>query len=105
MLFRSRYPKRYAKAGYSTKVAESLALGTPVICNRIGGTDSDIIDGKTGFVIPDCSNDSLKRIIQKVCSITEEDYSSMRQQSINYADIHYASDTHKHNIINFIFEK
>ena len=100
-----RYPERYAKAGYSTKVAESLALGTPVICNRIGGTDGDIIDGETGFVIPDCSDDSLKRIIQKVCSITEEDYSSMRRQSINYANTRYATDTHKQNIINFIFEQ
>lgn len=40
--FLLRSSKRYAKAGFSTKFAESMCLGVPVICTKVGGADSVI---------------------------------------------------------------
>lgn len=40
--FLLRDAKRYAKAGFSTKFAESMCLGVPVICTEVGGADSVI---------------------------------------------------------------
>ena len=98
-----RYPARYAKAGYSTKVAESLTLGTPVICNKIGGTDSEITDGKTGFIISDCEEETLVSVIKKVCALPQDIYNTMRKNSIEFANVRYSPETHKNNLYNFIF--
>ena len=49
VLFRKK--KRFAMAGYSTKCAESLYNGIPVICNEVGGADIDIVNGETGIKI------------------------------------------------------
>ncbi len=46
-----RKPLRYAKAGFSTKFAESMILGVPVLCNRVGGADIHIVDGYNGYKI------------------------------------------------------
>lgn len=99
-----RHLERYAKAGYSTKVAESLSLGTPVICNRVGGTDCDIENGKTGFVIPDSEEDNLKNIIRYVCGLKYDEYSRIRKNCVDFALRRYSPDIHKENIFNFIFE-
>lgn len=98
-----RYPERYAKAGYSTKVAESLSLGTPVICNRIGGTDLDIENGTNGFVIPDTDDNNLKGIIRTVCNIEADKYSTIRKKCIEYASMRYSPDTYAQKLFNFIF--
>ena len=96
---------RYAKAGYSTKVAESLALGTPIICNNIGGTDVDINDSETGFKVNDCETNTLRKLVKKVTEMNEEDYSKMRRVCINYAKNRYAAQNYSMLLLNFILGK
>jgi glycosyltransferase involved in cell wall biosynthesis len=31
---------------------ESMAVGTPVICTRVGGMPEYVVDGVTGFIVP-----------------------------------------------------
>lgn len=100
-----RHNMRYAKAGYSTKVAESLALGTPIICNNIGGTDVDINDSETGFKINDCDINTLRNLIMKVVEIKEEDYFKMRRACINYAQKRYTAQNYSKTLLNFILGK
>ena len=100
-----RHNMRYAKAGYSTKVAESLALGTPIVCNNIGGTDVDINDSETGFKINDCDTNTLSKLIKKVVEINEEDYFNMRRACINYAQKRYAAQNYSETLLNFILGK
>ena len=100
-----RHNMRYAKAGYSTKVAESLALGTPVICNNIGGTDVDINDSETGFKINDCDIKTLKNVINTVIEMGEMDYFNMRRACINYAQKRYAAQNYSETLLNFILGK
>ena len=57
---------RYTKAGFPTKVVESLSYGTPVIVNLTSDLGKYIIDGKNGFIVKDCSSEELKIVIEKV---------------------------------------
>lgn len=46
-----RPDQQFARAGFSTKFAESMICGTPVICNRVGGADSVLDDWVDGVVL------------------------------------------------------
>lgn len=60
---------RYAKAGFPTKIVESLACGTPVICNISSDLEDYIEDGVNGFVVPghmaNQITTTIKRVIQE----------------------------------------
>ena len=60
---------RYTKAGFPTKVVESLFYGTPVIVNLTSDLGKYIIDGKNGFIVKDCSSEELKIVIERVLEI------------------------------------
>ncbi len=47
-------------------VIESLACGTPVIAYGIGPMSELVRDGKTGFIVPDVSPESLAATLEKV---------------------------------------
>lgn len=100
MLF--RYPLRYAKAGYSSKMAESLSLGTPVLCNSIGGSDKDISNGITGFVIDDYEESTLFSIFDKMNSQSRSDYQNMREQCKLFANRRYSTDSYSDSLNQFI---
>lgn len=56
--------QRYAKAGFPTKVVESLSRSTPVICNLTSDLGEYLVDGQNAFVVAECSSHSLQ---QQIC--------------------------------------
>lgn len=76
-----RRPERYAKAGYSTKLAESLMLGVPVICNNIGGADIHIQNNYNGIKINECSMESIEEILMKITKMKKTDICSMKNNA------------------------
>lgn len=72
---------RNANAGFSTKVGESMACGTPVIANYTGDLDKYIFDEKTGLVCPDESIESCASVYRKALALTEEQYMNMRENA------------------------
>ena len=56
-----RENRRYAKAGFSTKFAESMLLGVPVICTKVGGSDSVVNDNVNGILLNDNLESTLKK--------------------------------------------
>jgi glycosyltransferase involved in cell wall biosynthesis len=58
-----RPPLRYAQAGFPTKVPESLAVGTPVICNITSDLGDYIRDGWEGLI---CRNESVTACIEAI---------------------------------------
>lgn len=57
---------RYTKAGFPTKVVESLAYGTPVITNLTSDLGQYIKDGINGFVVKEGTGKELNLIIEMV---------------------------------------
>ncbi len=68
ILFRQN--KRYAKAGFSTKLAECMSRSVPMICNRVGGCESVIENGIDGFVIEEASEQAIEEVLVKISKLT-----------------------------------
>lgn len=64
--------KRYANAGFPTKVGESMACGTPVIANVTSDLGKYIVDGKTGIICGDQSVQACTKAYKKALKLTNE---------------------------------
>lgn len=70
-----------ANAGFSTKVGESMACGTPVIANMTSDLSLYIKDEYTGIVCQDESIDACIESYRRILSITKEQYNGMRRHA------------------------
>lgn len=77
---------RYTKAGFPTKVVESLALGIPVITNITSDLGEHIFDMKNGIIVEDCSPQALCEALRKGLKLTEDQRSRMRSYAREYAE-------------------
>lgn len=72
--------KQYAKAGFPTKVVESLAAGTPVICNLSSDLELYLRDMENAVIVRDHSVDAVHEALRKVLDLSKEE---RIQMSIN----------------------
>lgn len=89
-----RREERYAKAGYSTKIAESLYNGTPVFCNAIGGADLDIEHGVTGIKTDNADEDSLVAALRYVAVLSAEDVRQIKDRCFAFGQQKYSMDSY-----------
>lgn len=78
--------KRYANAGFPTKVGESMACGTPVIANITSDLGKYILDGKTGIVCRDETPEACAEAFRRALAMTAEERSAMRRATLEMAD-------------------
>ena len=64
---------KYARAGFSTKLAECMSLGVAMICNRIGGSDAILTDLVDGILIDNTTVHSLTDCFNKLSQMTDEE--------------------------------
>ena len=100
VLFRRN--KRFAKAGYSTKVAESLYNGVPVFCNEIGGTDRDIENGKNGVKIKELSMQGVYDGLMQIARLSPEECASIRKNCREIGDQLFSADNYVEPINEFL---
>lgn len=74
-----RPPLRYAQAGFPTKVTESLAVGTPVICNLTSDLGDYIQDGCEGFVCANHSPSAFADALARALVLTPAQHAEMRR--------------------------
>lgn len=89
--------QRYAKAGFPTKVVESLASGTPVMLNLTSDLGNYIHDMKEGIIIEDCTSDAFAVAIRKALSLNRNELISMQKNARdsavkNFDYIHYVNE-------------
>lgn len=81
---------RYAKAGFPTKVPESLSTGTPVICNFSSDLSSFLRDGFDSIIAVDDSTESVKNAFERVLSLSPEQrcemYKNARKTAVEKFD-------------------
>ena len=83
ILFRT--PDLYARAGFSTKFAECMSNGVPMLCNAVGGADLILENNIDGIVIPDLSSQALLGGITSACNLTDYELASMKQAALKKA--------------------
>lgn len=70
---------RYANAGFPSKVAESLAAGTPVLLNFTSDLAEYLGDGAAALEIHDCSLPEVTRAIRRALQLTPTELLGLRR--------------------------
>ena len=74
-----REPLHFAHAGFPTKVPESLAVGTPVICNRTSDLPEYIRDGQEGLFCADHSAQAFASAVRRALALEPSRRGEMRR--------------------------
>jgi len=69
---------RYAKAGFPTKVTESLSTGTPVISNLTSDLELYLQDGINGLIVPSYTAEAFAQTIRRALLLKPNRLSSMQ---------------------------
>jgi glycosyltransferase involved in cell wall biosynthesis len=85
-------------AGFSTKIVESISLGTPVVTNSIGDTFRYIKNGTSGFVLSGNMEADLELLIA-LCKMHKEERKRLKDHLIK----EQIFDTSKYIHIMFVF--
>jgi glycosyltransferase involved in cell wall biosynthesis len=68
----------YSRAGFPTKVAESLSAGVPVICNPCGDIADVIRDGRDGILLNDHTGEAFAAGVSRALAIGPAGWLQMR---------------------------
>ena len=80
VLFRKNL--KYAKAGFSSKVAEAFTLGIPVLCNKVGGTDLVVEHLHNGYLIDKINKENILEALNKLLLMTKEEKIEMKRNAL-----------------------
>ena len=82
--------ERFAKAGFPSKVAESLSSSTPMIANLSSDLGDYLIDNKNAIIIENYSRESFAKAIERVAKINKKKCQEMqdcaKQTAVKYFD-------------------
>lgn len=89
--------RRSSDAGFPTKLAESMAVGTPVIANNTGDIGLYIKDKKNGFLLDKDLENQLFECLEYILKMNENELEKMRRETrktaeesfdyVRYADV------------------
>ena len=79
-----RHNKRYAKAGFSTKLAECMSVGVPMICNKIGGSDLCIEHMINGVLTETTRVDELVNVIEILMQMSKKELLVIKNNAYKY---------------------
>ena len=77
---------RYAKAGFPTKIVESLSCGTPPVCNFSSDLDIYLKDGENAFISHSHKPEDLKNALIKAISCSLKQKNEMRKSARRTAE-------------------
>lgn len=77
-----RQPALYARAGFSTKFAECMSNGVPMLCNAVGGADLVLSPGVDGIVVPDLKLASLAEGVRSACCMSDDELIDMKRATL-----------------------
>jgi glycosyltransferase involved in cell wall biosynthesis len=73
-----RPDKRYAHAGFPTKLVESLSLGVPIITNPTSDIAEYVRDGKEGMLLEDISPKAFAAAVRRVLEMPSAQRAAMK---------------------------
>ena len=93
---------RYAKAGFPTKVPESLSTGTPVICNLTSDLEMYLEDGINAIIAKGPDNESVLFALKKALSLTPDKRNQMYFNARKTAEEKFDYRIYKAKIFSFL---
>jgi glycosyltransferase involved in cell wall biosynthesis len=89
--------KRDTIAGFPTKVAESIAVGTPVIVSNVGDISKYVVEGINGFLSPVDDYNMQLNSVRKALEASSDKVKEMKSNSLNdtsFSTCRYKSSTY-----------
>jgi len=84
-----REKRKSSDAGFPTKLAESMAVGTPVMTNSTGSIGCYLQDGENGFLLPELTVTCIVRALNRIRNLDKEEYLQMRRNARHTAEMHF----------------
>lgn len=97
--------QRYAKAGFPTKVVESLSRSTPVICNLTSDLGEHLTDGVDSLIVEECNPQSLFQQLAKAITMKHEQRVTMCCSARELARKHFKYDVFLHSIQELLIDE
>ena len=72
------FPINWEEA-FGLVMIEAMACGTPVIGFRRGSVPEVVVEGKTGFICPAGNIGAMRKAVEKIFEMTDEEYQEMRK--------------------------
>lgn len=101
ILFRDN-TKRYAKAGFPTKVIESISYGIPPILNISSDLGMHLKDDQNAIIANDISIDEVTKAIRKAINISIDDYSILASNAKATAYAHFDLNSYSEQLKHII---
>lgn len=77
-----RPDQRFSRAGFPSKVVESLSCGTPVITNLTSDLSDYLKDGENSIIVHGTTPDLVSESIQRAARLDEESLEAMRRSAL-----------------------
>lgn len=81
-----RVPDRMSSAGFSTKMVESLSVGTPLLANITGDMGNYLVDSENAVLCNFVDSDQIFSTLLRAYSLNTSEHAEMRKRSRNIAE-------------------
>ena len=99
-----REKRRSSDAGFPTKLAESFAVGTPVITNETGSINKYLFNHKNGLLIQELSVNNIIDALHYIRSIDDDEYQEMRAAARTVAEQSFDYRSYVNGLKDFFME-
>lgn len=97
-----RQNKKYSKAGFSTKMAESMSLGVPVICTKVGGSDTVIANMYNGILIENNEYQTLLNILYQLLTLSKTQVNYLKNNAYKSSYNLFSIESNAKNLKKFL---
>ena len=80
---------RYARAGFPTKIVESLAVGVPVICNYTSDLGQYLVDGENSIEISSEITEDIMKAVERAIDLSKSEWERMHIKARDTAEEHF----------------
>lgn len=99
-----RPERNSSNAGFPTKLAESMAVGTPVITNNTGDIRMYLINGFNGFLLEKPSSEKIYEVFESICNRNASEDSAMRCNARKTAEKYFSFRRYIEPLNNLLLE-
>ena len=95
---------RYAKAGFPTKVVESMMYATPVICNMSSDLELYLKNNENAYVVSECTDTSFSEAVLKFINTPIEEQNIVNANARKDAECFFDIEKYSEIISSLLYE-
>ena len=96
--------KRYAKAGFPSKMVESLSRSTPLICNLTSDMDKYLRDGINSMIVKGSDAEAMKLTLERALALEVEERKTLQKNAMKCAQDYFLTTKYLPALKNFLEE-